>query len=353
MNLERHIVPGVPTLLMGPPGIGKTASVYRYAKSKGLHLETIIASIRDSTDFSGMPVPDLENGVMRYLPQDWAKRFQDNGGGVLFLDEINTAPPTVQHALLRVVLERVVGDYKLPDNVAIIAAANPIDSATFRWRLDPALITRFKVIKVNVDTQDWIAGFPTYWGDPPSIPGLDENTWRGKRALVAAFIHHRPDMILQPPKEESGDDENWPCPRTWDYVSRCLTIHDRVQELFDDIEGCIGSAAAREFVTWATNLDLPDPVEFMEHPQSYRWPDRGDKVYALLTAVVLHGLENEARWNQAWSVIVKAAEDNMPDLAVMAARQLLTADPKRTSGFKRTVSIAPLAPLLRAAGELP
>jgi len=46
-----------------------------------------------------------------------------HGRGILFLDEITTAPPAVQAALLRVVLERVVGDVALPEAVSVVAAA--------------------------------------------------------------------------------------------------------------------------------------------------------------------------------------------------------------------------------------
>jgi hypothetical protein len=113
----------------------------------------------------------------------------------------------------------------------------------------------------------------------------------------------------------------------------------------------VGDGAAHEFIHWAANLDLPDPIDFMEHPRNYPWPDRGDKVYALLSAIVAHGLENEKRWNQAWEVVVRAAEDNMPDLAVMAAYQLRS--PDRTKNWERKVSLKALAPLLREMGEIP
>jgi hypothetical protein len=89
----------------------------------------------------------------------------------------------------------------------------------------------------------------------------------------------------------------------------------------------------------------------MENPRKYPWPDRGDKVYALLSAVVAHGLENETRWNQAWQVVVRAAEENMPDIALIAARQLRA--PERTRSWERRVSLKALAPVLREMGELP
>ena len=65
-------------------------------------------------------------------------RLAEAGRGLLFLDELSTAPPAVQAALLRVVLERVVGDLTLPDEVAVVAAANPPDQAADGWDLSGA-----------------------------------------------------------------------------------------------------------------------------------------------------------------------------------------------------------------------
>src|SRR5262245_62386462 len=90
----------------------------------GWPCEVVIASIREPSDFAGLPVVVADGGV-RFAPPRWARRLHGAGRGVLFLDEISTAPPAVQAALLRVVLERVVGDLELPAAVAVVAAANP------------------------------------------------------------------------------------------------------------------------------------------------------------------------------------------------------------------------------------
>jgi len=352
MSLEQRIVPGVPTLLWGAPGIGKTASVYAYGKRHHLPVEVVISSVREPSDIAGLPVINKDDKSVSIWPPSWAMRLAQAGKGILFFDEINTAPPAVQAALFRVILERVVGDLELPKDVLVMAAANPVETASHRWRLDPALRSRFKHIRFQLNPNEWCENFTSYWNDPPQIPGIDEPQWRLKRALVASFIHRRPDLLLKLPDEESEEDMGWPCPRTWDFVSRTLLLHDRVVELAEDIADCVGHPVAHEFVTWASNLDLPDPVDFMEHPTKYAWPDRGDKVYALLMSIVAHGLESETRWNQAWQVVVRAADENMPDMALVAAKQLL-ADHDRVNRWKRTVSLTPLTPILQRLGVMP
>src|SRR5438094_5905781 len=128
MNVSQHVAgealavavaSQVPVLLWGAPGTGKSSAVRKLAHAMNWPCETVIASIREPSDFAGLPI--VADGAVRFAPPTWARRLAESGreGGLLFLDEISTAPPAVQAALLRVVLERVVGDLTLPDNVAV------------------------------------------------------------------------------------------------------------------------------------------------------------------------------------------------------------------------------------------
>jgi AAA domain (dynein-related subfamily) len=94
----------VPVLLWGAPGTGKSSAVRDLAHAMSWPCEVVIASIREPSDFAGLPV--VHDGHVHFAPPRWARRLADVGHGILFLDEISTAPPAVQAALLRVVLER-------------------------------------------------------------------------------------------------------------------------------------------------------------------------------------------------------------------------------------------------------
>ena len=130
----------VPVLLWGAPGTGKTSAIRAMADAMGLPCETVIASIREPSDFAGLPI--VVGGEVRFAPPSWARRLAEAGRGLLFLDELSTAPPAVQAALLRVVLERAVGDLTLPDEVAVVAAANPPEQAADGWDLSAPLANR-------------------------------------------------------------------------------------------------------------------------------------------------------------------------------------------------------------------
>src|ERR687886_3003674 len=205
----------VPVLLWGGPGTGKSSAVRDLACAMGWPCEVVIASIREPSDFAGLPV--VSNGHVRFAPPRWAQRLGAAGHGILFLDEIPTAPPAVQAALLRVVLERVVGDLELPAEVAVVAAANPPEQASDGWDLSAPLANRFCHIEWNADAMGFAQGITAGWPKPP-VPRLD-SSWETRqslaRGLVGAFVSARPSLLSQPPREAAAAGRAWPSPRPW------------------------------------------------------------------------------------------------------------------------------------------
>ena len=134
----------------------------------GLPCETVIASIREPSDFAGLPIV-VGDGV-RFAPPAWARRLAEAGHGLLFLDELSTAPPAVQAALLRVVLERAVGDLTLPDEVAVVAAANPPEQAADGWDLSAPLANRLCHLAWQTDPRAVADGLAGGWA-APVVPG--------------------------------------------------------------------------------------------------------------------------------------------------------------------------------------
>jgi MoxR-like ATPase len=132
---------GVAVCPWGDPGIGKSALIHAAASADDVPSETVIGSLREPSDSAGLPVVG-DDGV-RMEPPAWAKRLKEAGAGFLFLDELSTATPAVQAAMLGVALERRVGELQLPRGVRIVAAANPPERAAGGWDLSPPLANRF------------------------------------------------------------------------------------------------------------------------------------------------------------------------------------------------------------------
>jgi hypothetical protein len=327
---------GVPALLWGPPGVGKTASLRALGARLGVPVVEVITSIREPSDFLGLPV--VVDGRVVYHPPAWVEELRD--GGILFFDEISTAPPAVQAALLRVVLERRVGEHQLPDTVWVVAAANPPDQAAGGWDLAPPLANRFIHLTWRHDAMRWAEEFPSYFATSAAAsarvavrPGVDAAAWAQARALVAACIRVRPHLLLQMPADAERAGRAWASPRTWDFASRVLAValedaggqvEPAVLDAAEAIAGCVGEGPAGEFVTWARAADLPDPEELLANPSSFRLPERGDVAYAVLSAVATAVVSRctTERWLAAWEVLGAAAEKGAKDIAAAAARQL-------------------------------
>lgn len=352
--LSLAVAARVPVLLWGPPGAGKSSAVEDMCRSIDTTYEVVIASIREPSDFSGLPVI-TDNGV-EFAPPRWAKRLSDAGSGVLFLDEISTAPPAVQAALLRVVLERVVGDLVLPEELAIIAAANPPDQAADGWDLSAPLANRFCHLDWHVDPMTvatgLVAGFPT-----PVIPVLPKD-WEihipTAAGLVGGFLSIRQSLVIQPPVERALAGRAWPSPRTWEMLARllaaALAIEASTESRRNLVIGCVGEGAGIEFLTWIQELDLPDPEAALTDPNSVTFPERGDLLYAALSAVAGAVVSNPTpdRWLAGWRVLEKAAHQS-PDIGAIAARVLAQ---NRPDGVSAPPEASIFLPVLQAAGLL-
>ena len=344
----------VPVLLWGAPGTGKSSVIRALADAMGWPCETVIAAIREPSDFSGLPV--VVGGVVQFAPPRWAERLSAAGRGLLFLDEISTAPPAVQAALLRVVLERVVGDIELPGDVVVVAAANPPEQSADGWDLSAPLANRFCHLDWSVEPAVFAQGLAGGW-DPPVVPALPPGWEQGvghTRSLVSAFVTVRPGLACQVPTDAAHAGRGWPSPRTWDMAARLWAAAQAAGASTEAetalITGCVGDGPGVELLMWEMDMDLPDPEEVLADPDGFELPERGDRTYALLSAVAsaVAARATPERWLAGWRVLGRAGEKT-PDVAAVAARVLAACRP---AGAVAPPEVKLFAPLLKDAGLL-
>jgi len=344
---------GVPSIIWGLPGGGKTSFIYNLGKTLHWPTEVVIASIHDPSDFSGLPIP--ENHHVWYAPPDWAKRLSEVDRGILFLDELSTAAPATQAALLRVIFEGTVGSLALPKGVSVVAAANPPEVACAGWDLSAPLANRLAHFAWGVSANHWVRGTLAGWGEEviPILPGNWNKTHATTAtALVTSFIQTRPNLLLSIPKSESDRGRAWPSPRTWDFARKLLAAGMSVSASEDTmnslISACVGAGPAIEFIQWHTSLDLPQPDEVMGM-QNFTFPVRDDQTFAILGSVVAHTLANMTldRWQKAWNLLAQATKQGKADLAVIHAQTLSPARPK---GYPDPEGVSELIPVLVKAG---
>ena len=350
----------VPVLLWGGPGIGKSSSVAALAARRNLAIEVVVGSVREPSDFAGLPVVAPDGTRVFMAPPAWALRLAEAGEGVLFLDELSTAAPAVQAAMLRVVLDRVVGDLTLPPGVRIVAAANAAEDAADGWDLAPPLANRFCHLDVAADAEAFVEGLTLGFdalcldADAAERVGPDASTLARCRSEVAGFIRSRPALLMDQPASAAAAGRAWPSPRTWAMAAEALAwlrpSESAAARLV--LGGLVGEGAAVEFATWRAAADLPDPEAVLDDPGAFTWAGaRADRVYAVLNGVVavVAAHTTVERWDKAWKVLAAAAEGGRADVGAAAARALGRCRPRR-AGVPRSAHA--FLPVLSAAGLL-
>ncbi|MEC3994860.1 MoxR family ATPase [Actinacidiphila sp. DG2A-62] len=331
--LTLAVAADLPVLLWGEPGIGKTAALRQLAAGLDLPLTTVIASVHEPSDFAGLPVvgdDPAEQGVPM-APPDWAVRLVRAGRGLLFLDELSTAPPAVQAALLRLVLERRVGALRLPRGVRIVAAANPRASAADGWELSPPLANRFVHLRWTHDHDVVVRGLGGVWPQV-TLPRLDARRLPEAVALarraVCELLAARPALVHRMPDGETRRGGAWPSPRSWEAALRLTAFataagSDRdVLSLL--VRGTVGDGPGLELLAALDRMDLPDPEAVLADPAGAVLPERGDLRQAVLDGVVeaVRARPDASRWDAAWTVMARAVETGPPDLVVVPASTL-------------------------------
>jgi MoxR-like ATPase len=344
----------VPVILWGPPGQGKTAVIRDIAQQQDRYLEILLASIREPQDFAGLP--SIVDGRSTLVAPDWARRLADLSNGILFIDEVNTAPPSVQAALLRVTLDRVAGDCPLGERTSVVAAANPPEQAANGWDLAPALANRFCHLAWDLPAdvvRDGFAGrWPRFELSTPPESAVAEAVIR-ERVRVGGFLAVRPELVTMLPDAASEQGRAYPTPRAWDMAAllsawaSVTLVRDSVRRVL--VRGCVGPGASAEYLFFRENLDLPDPEEVLRRPMDFVMPNRADRLHVIGAGIlaVLRRSPSNARWQAAGVVLERFAHEGYPDVSLALARDWMG---QRPDGLRPDPAVLrSLLPLMKEA----
>jgi len=278
-------------MLWGPPGVGKSSVVAQVAEELGLPLIDVRLSTLSVVDVRGLPFIDKERGISKFAKPF----FVPDEPAVLFLDEVNTAPPANQVVAYEIALDNRVGGHPLPEGTVVIMAGNRAEDRGATHAMPVPLRNRLLHITIEPDV------------DATYEYGL-KNGWKSE---VLAFLKWRPELLFQPPK---GNQEAFPSPRSWEYVNSILDYTDS----FEAISGLIGEGPAAEFLAYRKLVSkLPDLDAILAGKQ----PPYEDKDISVMYAYVV-GLVSRARSMKPTSTLaknfVKALEKTPTELLPVA-----------------------------------
>ena len=239
-----------PLFLWGPPGIGKSELVENITKDLGGYMIDLRLGQMEPTDIRGIPFYNKDSGKMDWAPpvelpdDELASQYPVV---VLFLDELNSAAPSVQSAAYQLILNRRIGKYKLPDNVVMVAAGNRESDKGVTYRMPTPLANRFIHQEMKVDFPSW-----QEWAVKNKI----------HKDVVGYLSFAKQDLYDFDAKSAS---RAFATPRSWSFVSELLDDECDNDTLTNLIAGTVGEGLAVKFMAHRKVASkMPNPLDILK-----------------------------------------------------------------------------------------
>jgi len=304
-----------PIFLWGPPGIGKSDIVKQIADSIDAHVVDVRLSLWEPTDIKGIPYFDSNSGTMVWgapseLPNaEMAAKYKNI---VLFLDEMNSAAPSVQAAAYQLILNRKVGTYVLPDNVMIVAAGNREADKGVTYRMPAPLANRFIHLELAVNFDDWFS-----WAVINKV----------HKDVVGYLTFAKKDLYDFDPKSPS---RSFATPRSWSFVSEL--IEDGIDEntTTDLVAGAVGEGLAVKFMAHRkVASSMPNPTDILDGKVKEMKSKEISAMYSLTVSLCYELKEasdkNDKKFDDKVNNFLRFAMDNFEtELVVMGIKLALT-----------------------------
>ena len=241
-------------MIWGAPGVGKSSAVKGVAKDLGLGFVDTRVSQLAPTDLRGLPY--IEESIAKFAPPSF---LPQSGEGILFLDELNMASPTMMGIAQQLILDRQVGDYTVPEGWFIVAAGNRTEDRAAVSQMPAPVANRFIHFTVEHDLASW--------KEYAIKVGISEQ--------IVSFLNFRPELLFSFNRNATA----WPSPRSWEFA-------DSLHKVGLDLEHAIGDGAASEFRSYqAIYSRLPD-IAAVLRGEKVKLEKEPSLIYASLGAIV-------------------------------------------------------------------
>jgi len=301
-----------PTFLWGPPGIGKSDVVKQIGEQAGREVIDVRLALWEPTDIKGIPYYNADQGKMVWAPPSELPTDPESTA-IIFLDELNSAPPAVQAAAYQLILNRAVGTYKLPKGVDLVAAGNREGDRGVTYRMPAPLANRFVHLEMKVDFDDF----------------QDWATLNKVHPEVVGYVGFaKQDLYDFDPKSPS---KSFATPRSWVFVSELLQDDDCDNDTLSTlIAGAVGDGLATKFMAHRKIAGrLPKAEDILSGKVKDLQIKEVSAMYSL-TVSLCYELKDQAEkkakgWDGMADNFFRYMMDNFPtELVVMGAKTALT-----------------------------
>ncbi len=301
-----------PVFLWGPPGIGKSDIVKQIGEDADREVIDVRLALWEPTDIKGIPYYNADQGKMVWAPPAELPTDPDSKA-IIFLDELNSAPPGVQAAAYQLVLNRRVGTYELPKGVDIVAAGNRDGDKGVTFRMPSPLANRFIHLEAKVDFDDY-----QEWATAHKI----------HPDVVGYVSFAKQDLYDFDPKSPS---KAFATPRSWTFVSDLLNDDDVDNDtLHNLIAGAIGDGLAVKFMAHRKiSSKLPKPEDILDGKVKDLQIKEVSAMYSLTTSLCYELKDRAEKKSKEWDKMAdrffRYMMDNFStEIVVMGAKTALT-----------------------------
>jgi hypothetical protein len=266
-QLQTLIDTDTPVFIHGSPGIGKSYIVNDLAKQNNMEIIDVRLSQLDAVDLRG--IPSISNEQTKWMPPIFLPTDKESKG-ILFLDELNSAPLSVQAAIYQLVLDRKIGEYTMPKGWRIVCAGNKIDDKGIVFKLPSPLINRMVHIVLEARYDDF-----KVWAIKNEI-----------HPFVIGFLGFRPDLLSSEVPSSSETNPAFSTPRSWSMLSNILKNNKDINKISPIIYGTVGYGAGIELISFIkVYKTLPD-IDAILEGKSETVPTEPSALYALCSAII-------------------------------------------------------------------
>jgi hypothetical protein len=265
-KLTKCMKGGLPVLLKGAPGVGKSDVVAQVAAELDMDVVLSHPVVSDPTDFKGLPV--FDDGEAKFLPfGDLLQLIEAVRPTIAFLDDLGQAPACVQAAAMQLILARKINGHEVSKHVVFVAATNRRqDRAGVTGILEPVKSRFATIYELTVDVDDWVT-----WAFDNKMP-----------SKLIAFTHFRPALLTT--FKPTPDIVNSPCPRTF---ANCGYLINAGLDDLESLSGAAGEGCAVEMMGFFKYWNqLPNLSSIIADPTNAEIPTEPAALYAVVSGLV-------------------------------------------------------------------